>query len=134
MPTENIQYHQLEPGYEFPPSSYSLDKPTVAIFLKAVEENNDLYQATTLVPPMAVTARAMAALSANISFPPGTIHVSQELDFTDTVNYGETLDCRARVLRKQERGGLRLMVIGIDVFKKDQKRVLSGKTSFVLPP
>lgn len=130
---EKLEYHQLEVGYEFRPAQYKLDKPIVDIFLKAVEETSSLYQTTELVPPMAVAARAMATLADSISLPPGSIHVSQELEFVDTVNCGETINCKAKVLRKQERGGLRLMVVGLDVFKQNQKRVLSGKTSFVLP-
>ena len=102
-------------------------------FLKAVGETSSLYQTTEMVPPMAVAANAMATLADGISLPPGTIHVSQELEFLDTINCGETVNCSAKVIKKQERGGMRLMVIGLDVFKQDRRKVLAGKATFILP-
>ena len=130
---QKIEYSQLEEGYEFPPASYRLDSSTVATYLKAVEESSSLYQGTELVPPMAVAAYAMAALSENISLPSGTIHVSQEIEFKDTVSTKDTITCRAKVRRKQVRGRLHLLTVDLDVFNQNQKAVLAGKTSFILP-
>ncbi len=123
----------IEAGYEFPPASYKLDYSMVSAYLRAVGETNSLYQVTGLVPPMAVAAYAMTALSHSLSLPPGTIHVSQELEFMGTVSVGDTIVCNARVIRKQERGRLRLMTVGLDVLNQDGRKVLSGKTGFVLP-
>ena len=128
-----IEFNQLEAGYQFRSVSYEMDFSMVSTYLKAVEETSRLYQTTELVPPMAVAARAMAALSEGISLPSGIIHVSQELEFIDTVCVGDTIICNAKVLRKHERGGLHLMTVGLDVFNQNQKKVLVGKTSFVLP-
>ena len=131
--SDKVEYHLLEVGYEFQSVSYRLDKSIVDVFLRAVEETSSLYQTTDLVPPMAVTAYAMAALSDGILLPPGTIHVSQELDFIDTINVGDTITCHASVLGKRDRGRLHLMTIGLNVFNQNQKKILTGKTSFVLP-
>ena len=128
-----VEYSQLAPGFELPPSSYKLDFAMVATYLKAIEETSDLYQGTTLVPPMAIAAYAMTALSERISIPPGTIHVSQEIEFIDTVSVGDTIICHAKVSRKQDRGRLHLLAIDLNVFKQNQKVVLAGTTSFVLP-
>ncbi len=131
--TQKIDYQQIEAGYEFRPLSYQLDTSMVANYLRAVGETSDLYQTTDLVPPTAVAAYAMAALFDSILLPPGTIHVSQELDFTGAVNAGDTISCQAKVLRKQDRGGLHLMTISLNVFNQNQKKVMAGKTSLVLP-
>ncbi|MFC1941563.1 hypothetical protein ACFLWL_04130 [Chloroflexota bacterium] len=88
---QRLKYSQLEAGYEFPHSSYKLDASTVATYLKAVEDTSYPYQDTNLVPPMAIAAYAMAALSQNIYLPPGAIHVSQELQFIATVSVNESL-------------------------------------------
>ena len=128
-----IEYSQVEAGYEFPPASYKLDSSMVSAYLKAVEESSSLYQTTELVPPLAVAAYAIAAIVSGISLPPGTIHVSQELEFIDTVGVGDTILCKAKVVKKQDRGGLHLMTVGLEVFSQDQKKVLAGKTGFVLP-
>ena len=134
MPEQpKIEFRQVRAGYEFPPASYQLSAPMVATYLKAVEETSQLYQDTRLVPPTAVAAYAMATLSGHISLPPGTIHVSQELEFIGTVSVGDTITCRARVGRKQARGRLHLMTIYLSVVNQNQETVLAGKTSFVLP-
>jgi len=134
MPKEQkVEYKQLEAGYEFPPSSYKLDSSMVAMYLKAVEDTSSLYQDTELVPPMAVAAYAMAALSESISLPSGTIHVSQELEFIDTVSIKDTITSYAKVSRKQSRGKFHLLTVELNVFNQRQKAVLAGKTSFILP-
>lgn len=128
-----IEYRQLEVGYEFPPTSYQLSPSMTAIYLSAVEETSRLYQYTELIPPMAIAAFAMAALSESISLPPGVIHVSQEVEFIDTVSIKDTFTSFAKVARKQKRGKLCLLTIDLTVFKEKQKAVLAGKTSFMLP-
>lgn len=134
MPKEQkVEYKQFEAGYEFPPSSYKLDSSMVAMYLKAVEDTSSLYQDTELVPPMTVAAYAMAALSESISLPSGTIHVSQELEFIDTVSIKDTITSYAKVSRKQSRGKFHLLTVELNVFNQRQKAVLAGKTSFILP-
>ncbi len=128
-----IEYAQLETGYEFRPASYRLDAQMVAAYLRAVDETSRLYQDSELVPPMAIAALAMASLLESISLPGGAIHVSQEIEFIDSVRIKDTITCHASVSRKQERGKLHLMTIDLDVFNQKQKAVLSGKTSFILP-
>ncbi|MEE8419632.1 MAG: MaoC family dehydratase N-terminal domain-containing protein [Dehalococcoidales bacterium] len=131
--SEKLDYDQLEVGHEFPPVSYRLDKSMVEMFLEAVEEVNSLYRDMEIVPPMALAARAMAALAECVSPPPGSIHISQELEFQSAVKTGETITCVARILRKQERGKLRIMIVGLDVFNQSQEKIAAAKTSFMLP-
>ena len=130
---EKTEYQELKTGQEFPPAAFQVDSATVADYLKAVEEDNVIYQNTGLVPPMALAALALKALINTISMPPGTIHVSQEFEFIDAANTRDTLTSQARVSRVQERGKLHLMTVDISVVNQEQKPVLAGKTSFVLP-
>ncbi len=131
---QKIAYRQLDVGDEFRPARYKLDSATVAAYLEAVEETSRLYREDNkLVPPMAVAAHAMATLSEGISLPAGTIHVSQEFEFKDTVSTEDTLTSHARVTRKQDRGKLHLLTIDLNVFNQNQKEVLAAKTSFILP-
>ncbi len=127
------EYNQLEAGDELPASSYKLDGLMVATYLKAVEETGSLYQETQLVPPMAIAAYAMTALSESVYLPPGTIHISQELDFIGTVSINDTITSFAKVSRKQSRGKFNFLTIEFNVFNQKQETVLVGKTSFILP-
>jgi len=130
---EKLEYSQMEPGYEFPKSRFELTPETVARYIKAVGETSKLYHDTRLVPPSAVAAYAQAALMKHISLVPGSIHVSQELEFLDSVNTDDTITIRARVGRKQERSGMRLLAIAIEVFNQHASPVMKGKISFILP-
>jgi acyl dehydratase len=128
-----VEYYQLFTGFEFPVQSYTLDSSLVSAYLEAVGENNDFYLNEKLVPPMAVTAFAMASLSEGLTMPPGTIHVSQELDFLKPVKVGDTIACHSRVSRKVDRGGLRLMNTDITILNQNEETVLTGRVGFVLP-
>jgi acyl dehydratase len=110
-----------------------VDSITASDYLKAVEEENAIYQNTGLVPPMAVAALALKALIDAISMPPGTIHVSQEFEFIATVSAQDTLTSRATVSRIQERGRLHLINVDVSVLNQGNQPVLAGKTGFILP-
>jgi len=130
---KKLEYQDLREGQEFPPASFQLDAATVADYLKAVEEDNVIYENSGLVPPMAVAALSLKALINAISMPPGTIHVSQEFEFIDAVSTQDTLTSLARVGRVQERGKLHLITIETSVLNQQNKAVLAGKTGFILP-
>jgi len=126
-------YYHLTLGHEFPPQSYLLDSQTISNYLDAVKEFSDLFRGEGLVPPMAVAALAMAALSSSITLPPGTVHVSQELDFLGLVRVGDTITCQSKVSRKVDRGGMHLVSTDLTVFNQNKTRVLTGRVGFVLP-
>jgi hypothetical protein len=128
-----IDYYQLTVGFEFPPQSYTMDAGLVALYLEATRDSLELYRSGGLVPPMAVTAYAMTALSRAVTLPSGTIHVSQELDFLKAVKIGDAITCRSKVSRKVDRAGMRLMNIDISVSNQNTETVLTGKVGFILP-
>ena len=130
---ENTSYYQLNPGYEFPPRSYTLDVSRVADYLAATCETDTMFNNEGLVPPMAVAAFAMIAQTQGVTFPSGTVHVSQELDFLNPVRVDDTITCFSKVCRKNFRGGLYIMATELTVLNQKREKVLSGKVGFVLP-
>ena len=135
-----LQYESLEIGYELPPVTYEISAEGVSKYLEAVDEPSNLYhqphnlQALTgLVPPMAIVAYTMAALSQHLLLPPGTIHAAQQIEFLKALTVGAKLTCQAKVSRKQERSNLRLLTIDLSTFDQNRDLVLLGKTSFVFP-
>ena len=129
---QKVAAGQLVVGYQFPAASYRLEPETIATYLKAIGASGSRYD-DKLVPPTAIAAYALAALSDNMSLPSGTIHTHQELEFKSAVPVGETITCYARVSRNQERGKFHFLSIDLDVLDQKQRSVLAGKTSFVLP-
>ena len=130
---EQIDYRQLEAGYEFPPISYRIDSSMVDAYLEAVEEDSSLYRDSDLVPPMAIAAQALAALSKAVSFPDGAVHISQVVEFVDTADTRDTITSYASVGRIQKRSRFHLLSINLSACKDGDRVVFRGKTDFILP-
>ncbi len=129
---QRIEFEKLTPGYEFTSTSFKLDSKVIMDYLKATGDNNT-YTEEKIAPPMLIAALAMSAMSANLEMPPGSVHVSQELEFNNIANIDEILISYARVKRKMERGQLHMLTISIDVENQKKNTVMSGETSFILP-
>ncbi len=130
MPDKAITYAELTPGYKFPPATYELSASFISKYMKAVDAAGDGF-----VPPLAITACAIAAMTKSIPLPPGTIaiHASQELEFLKKVPIGATVECRIGVAQKIGRGKMSMLVLDIEVFDKDREKVQSGKATIALP-
>ena len=130
MSGKAINYEELAPGYKFPPAVYELSASFAAKYLKAVDSAGDGF-----VPPLAVTACAIAAMTKSIALPPGTvaIHASQELEFFKPVPIGTTIECHTQVAQKITRGKMSMLILALEVFDKGQERVQSGRATIALP-
>jgi hypothetical protein len=125
-----VNYEELIPGYEFPPASYELSASLVSKYLQAVDGAGGGF-----VPPLAITACVIAAMSGSFSLPPGTIaiHASQELEFFKLVPIGATIECHTRVAQKITRGKMSMLILELEIFDQGNEKVQSGKTTIALP-
>ena len=123
-----ISYEELAPGYEFPPASYELSSTLISKYVKAVDSPGSEF-----VPPLAIAAYAMSVMAGSLSFPPGTIHASQEFEFFKLVPIGTVIDCHTKVIRKLARTMMRMLVLELNIFDENKERVQSGKATLVLP-
>jgi len=123
-----ISFEDLTLGYEFPPTSYELSPSLISKYLKAVDSVGDDF-----VPPLAIAARAMTAMTEVLSLPPGAIHASQDFEFYKLVPIGAIVSCQAKVVRKLARGSMRMLVLELNVFDRSKEKVQSGKATIILP-
>jgi hypothetical protein len=130
MPVKTISYEELIPGYKFPPATYELSTSLVSKYLNAVGSAGDEF-----VPPLAITACAIAAMTGSLSLPPGTIaiHASQELEFFKLVPIGATIECHTTVAQKITRGKMSMLILELEVLAKGKEKVQSGKATVALP-
>jgi hypothetical protein len=130
MPVETISYEELIPGYKFPPATYELSTSLVSKYLNAVGSAGDEF-----VPPLAITACAIAAMTGSLSLPPGTIaiHASQELEFFKLVPIGAAIECHTTVAQKITRGKMSMLILELEVLDKGKEKVQSGKATIALP-
>lgn len=123
-----VSYEELTLGYEFPATSYELSPSLISKYLRAVDSvGNDF------VPPLAIAARAMTAMTGLLSLPPGTIHASQDFEFYKLLPTAAVVKCQAKVLRKISRGGMRMLVLELNVFDRSKEKVQSGRATIILP-
>jgi hypothetical protein len=130
MPDRAISYEELTPGYKFPPTTYELSDSFVSKYLKAIDSEGDEF-----VPPLAITACAIAATTKSIPLPPSTIaiHASQELEFFKLVPIGAIIECHIGVLQKITRGKMSMLILELEVFDKGKEKVQSGRATIALP-
>jgi acyl dehydratase len=130
MPDRPISYEELTPGYKFPPTTYELSASFVSKYLKAVDGSADGF-----VPPLAITACAIASMTKSVPLPPGTIaiHASQELEFLKLVPVGATIECQIGVAQKIARGKMSMLILELEIFDKGKEKVQSGKATVALP-
>lgn len=127
-----LSFKQLPVGFEFPPTSYELSESVITKYLEAVGESAD-FLALGIVPPLAIAACAMTALSQSFTVPPGSIHASQELEFLKPVPIGSRVGCGGRIAQKLVRGSLNLVILEIRVLDEGGELVLSGKATIAAP-
>jgi acyl dehydratase len=127
-----LSFKQLPVGFEFPPTSYQLTEPVIAKYLEAVGETSD-FLTSGIVPPLAIAACAMTALSQSFTVPPGSIHASQELVFLRVVPVGTSISCGGKIAQKLERGSLNLVILEINVTNQSGEKVMTGKATIAAP-
>jgi acyl dehydratase len=127
-----LSFKQLPVGFEFPPTSYELTEPVIAKYLEAVGEETD-FLTLGIVPPLAIAACAMTALSQSFTVPPGSIHASQELEFLKVVPIGASVSCGGKIAQKLERGSLNLVMLEINVLNQAGEKVLTGRATIAAP-
>ena len=127
-----LSFKQLPVGFEFPPTSYQLTEPVIAKYLEAVGETSD-FLTSGVVPPLAIAACAMTALSQSFTVPPGSIHASQELEFLRVVPIGTSISCGGKIAQKLERGSLNLVILEINVTNQAGEKVMTGKATIAAP-
>ena len=130
---QKVEYSQIELGHQFPQTSYVLEAALIEAYLKATGETYPAYREEKLVPPTAVAAYSMAALTEGLELPPGTIHISQEIESLNPSYVKDTIISHARVSGKRSRGKFELLTIDIDVTNQKGQSVLAGKTTFLAP-
>ena len=129
-----MDFSKIENGHQFPPANYIMEPGLIAAYLESTSEINEIYQRDNVVPPTAVTAYALAALSGEMEIPPGTIHTSQEIESLVPVYVNDIITSHARVASKRSRKNMEIMSIEFDVINQDGITVLRGKTTFMSSP
>ena len=121
-----------QPGTSLFHRSLTISWEAVAAYLTAVEDNGAVYAAEGIAPPLAVAALVMAQALDAIDLPAGTVHTSQEVEFTAPIPTGAAIACSATVAQNSVRRGTRFVALDI-VAEADGRCAVAGRVSLAIP-
>jgi len=131
-----VRFSDLTTGYEFPPAPLALDAETVARYLAATGDDNEVYWrdgALSVAPPLAVAAFSLRGMAESLALEPGSLHTGQELSFRRPVEIGERLTAQARVGASSKRRGMALLSIELAVVDDIGEEAISGRMMVLVP-
>ena len=108
--------------------SIVLDSARCRAYRDATGDTLGVYDALHAVPPLAVAAFALGALLESVGLPPGTLHANESLQAHEVVPEGSTVECRARVAQRSQRGGWVVTVLESDMMLNGASAVFSRAT------
>ncbi len=129
-----LTWEQLVPGHEFSPVTYQMNLSAVTKYLEAVDQLDEWRSSSmaACVPPMALAACAMSAMSKLFTMPAGAIHTAEDLEFYKPVPIGAIVSCHARVGRKSGRGKFQMLTLEMEILNEQNEKVISGQASIIL--
>ena len=129
-------YAALAVGDTISDRRFPLGLDGVGKYVAAVRDESGVFDPTEespTVPPMAVATFALRGVLDDLGIPEGTIHVGQEMAFLGAVATGEELNCKAVISQNAVRTGYRLLAVGMEVHDEKHRRVMTGKSTILVP-
>lgn len=123
-----LSLSELPAGHVFGPIKIVLDLARCRAYRDATADALDVYDAQGAVPPLAVAAFALGALLESVGLPPGTLHANESLQAHAVVPIGATVECRARVAQRSQRGGWVVSVLESDLMLDGVSAVFARAT------
>jgi len=121
----------LRRGDALPPFTLHISSADVAAYLEATGERCALW--STLVPPLALGAFALAGLMERVELPAGILHTGQEHEFRRPLAHDEPVEVGVEVGARSERGGA--VVLALDgVWRAGGEEVGTSRTTVLVPP
>ncbi|MSQ41410.1 MAG: hypothetical protein EXR55_07160 [Dehalococcoidia bacterium] len=123
----------LSPGDALLTSSMAFTWKEIEEYLEAVEDPQTLYWERQVVPPMALATRAIRELLSQLSLPPGSVHIAQDVEFVAPCRFGTALTLEGRLFQNAVRGPMHFLGITFDVHDPQGTVILRGKSTVILP-
>jgi hypothetical protein len=86
-----------------------------------------------LVPPTALAAYALRGILREINLPPGALHSAQEMSVSRPMTSNEAIIFRAKLTRNSVQQGWRFVSIDFSGVDEEEKQVIQGKSTVVIP-
>lgn len=111
---------------------WRVTKEWVDEYLEAVGDSLAIYLQLGLAPPLALAARALAALLEKLDLPAGAIHSLQEIQTQKAVGFGEEISGVAHLRPARNRGDLQFITADFTLRNRAGDEVQSGKSTVLV--
>ena len=129
-------YAALAVGDTISDRTFPLGLDAVEKYTAAVRDESGVFDPTNeppTVPPMAVATFALRGVLDDLGIPEGTLHVGQEMAFLGAVHADEELSCKAVISQNAVKTGFRLLAVGMEVRDRNDKQVMTAKSTILVP-
>ncbi len=101
----------LPAGHVFDPVRFAIDAAAVRAYCAAAGDALSLYEDEGVAPPLAAAALCLGALLREVGLPPGTLHISEALEFAAPVPLGAEVECLTTLAQRSRRSGFIVTVL-----------------------
>ena len=129
-------YAVLAVGETISDRTFPVGLDSVKKYVAAVRDESGVFDPSERQPtvtPMAVATFALRGVLDDLGIPEGTLHVGQEMAFLGAVPADEELNCRAVISQNAVKTGFRLLAVGMDVRDRDDRQVMTAKSTILVP-
>ncbi len=119
-------------GHVFDSVTIEIEPERVNAYVESVGDNQAFYQEAALAPPLAVVAFALGNLLERVALPPGSLHVSESVEFLGSVNIGDSVECHSRLAQRSQRSGWLVSVLEAEV-SIDGRTVSTARATVMSP-
>lgn len=131
-----LDYAALAVGDTISDRTFLLDEDAVEKYVAAVRDESGVFDTSEdspVVPPMAIAAFALRGVLQDLGIPNGTLHTGQEMKFLGAISVDGVLHCEAKIVQNAVRAGFRFIGVGMDVRSADNGRVMTAKSTIMVP-
>ncbi len=111
----HVTLTEFSAGHIFEPISLELDAERSLAYRDATGDALDVYDSQSALPPLAIAAFALGALLESVGLPPGTLHANELMRAHAAIPAGSTVECRARIAQRSQRGDWVVTVIESEI-------------------
>ena len=130
-----IDYGSLRVGAIISDRKHVVNINTVKSYIAAVKDMSAgffLLNPPYCIPPMAISALSIRGAIHDLSIPGGTVHLSQEITYYESVQVDDELSCLAYLKSNNVRNEWRFLNISLEV-RKSTRLIMTGKSTIMLP-
>lgn len=128
-----MKFADVEVGKEYSAQEYVVTEEGIRAYLKATQDDTEIYEKECLVPPAYAAVFARWEAVADEQLADGTIHAKQKFEYYKPIHWGEKLTVKGVVKEAKEVRGMKFVVREVDVYDAAGDLVVVSTITVIFP-